>query len=275
MRLVSGTALAAVAVTLGLGLAGCASNECNFNSQCGRKHYCMAGTCRQDCTLDTDCTGDRQCNSIGRCVVDAVVRDAGPDARPPNDGGAMDSGSPPQDAGPPPQDSGSPEDSGSPPEDSGSPPEDSGSPPEDSGSPPGDGDYLDRCTGDGDCESGQCVEDLGTTSFCTRTCSTHAECAESQVCADDGTCRPDDTGAACSTGTPESCTMGLCLGAEGGTGECTRPCGDASDCPSGYACSTPAGSSMRVCMNIEKPCTADGSECASGLCSSDTGCTAT
>ncbi len=139
--------------------------------------------------------------------------------------------------------------------------------------PTGDGRYLDRCTSDGECASGFCVNDVGGSRFCSRACTATRECADEHACAG-GVCVPDDTGAVCAVATPDTCRLGLCLGPTGGSGQCTRPCDDASECPAGYAC-TDVGASFRVCVDIEKPCTAGGNECGSSLCVPGVGCTAT
>ena len=243
-------------------VAGCAGNECNFNSQCGRSMYCNAGSCRQDCRADRDCAGDLLCSDIGQCVV-------GTDS-----GMSMDDGGvPPMDSGTPPVDSGQPVDSDTPPVDSGTPPVDSGTPPVDSGTPPGTGHYLDRCTIDPDCASGPCVADVGGARLCSRTCTVHSQCANEHVCAG-GRCVHDDTGVGCAVSTPVSCALGLCLGPAGGSGTCTRDCSSATDCPSGFACTRPSPGDPKVCVDIEKPCTVGGTECATGLCLSAQGCTA-
>ena len=134
------------------------------------------------------------------------------------------------------------------------------------------GGYLDRCTSPGQCVSGLCVADVGGSHFCSRTCGSSAECASEHVCGPEGHCVPDDTGGPCSTATPETCALGLCLGIPGGAASCTRPCASAAECPSGFACTTV--SSMKVCVDIEKPCSG-AADCGSGLCLSGTGCTAT
>ncbi len=132
--------------------------------------------------------------------------------------------------------------------------------------------YLDRCTSPDDCVSGLCEVDIGGSLFCSRSCTSNAQCAYEHVCAD-SVCQPDDTGAPCSVATPETCELGLCLGSGDGTGACTRTCNSANDCPAGYACTQAGGSSEKLCVNIEKAC-ADGNNCGSGLCLSAQGCTA-
>lgn len=245
-------------------LDGCAAQECDFHSQCGERRYCDFGKCKQDCRRDVDCDDPQLvCSEIGQCVpaVDGGPgMDAGPD--PGMDAGpGVDAFTPPTpDAGPPPD-----EDAG--------PGVDAFTPPTpDAGSPPGTGRYLDRCTGDGDCASGHCVDDVGGSRMCTIPCTTHRDCASEHVCGDDARCHPDDTGATCSTSSPTSCELGLCVGnASVGTGHCTRQCTNASDCPAGYACADAGGTF--VCVDIEKDCS-DGSQCATGLCLSVQGCTA-
>src|SRR5690606_25627804 len=58
--------------------AGCASQQCDFHSQCGDKHYCARGRCWQDCQMDFDCDDGLVCNAIGRCLVPSGQHDAGP-----------------------------------------------------------------------------------------------------------------------------------------------------------------------------------------------------
>jgi hypothetical protein len=137
----------------------------------------------------------------------------------------------------------------------------------------GTGAYLDRCTGNGDCASGRCVLDRGGTRFCSRACTSDLMCAHEHLCAG-SFCVPDTTGAPCSVGAPDGCASGLCIGSAAG-GSCTRFCSSAAECPAGYACSIAGGSTAPICVEIEKPCTASGSECASGLCIPGLGCTAT
>ena len=148
---------------------------------------------------------------------------------------------------------------------------DAATPPSDAGRPVGTRRYLDRCTGAGDCASSLCEDDLGSTRFCSRTCTSDLECANEHVCVS-GRCQADDTGEPCSTASGASCTTGLCVGnAMAGTGKCTRLCGSAADCPAGYACADAGGT--RVCVDIEHSC-ASATACATGLCLSAQGCTA-
>lgn len=132
--------------------------------------------------------------------------------------------------------------------------------------------YLDRCVDATDCVSSLCVLDTDGTRFCSRSCSAHSNCADEHVCAE-GVCGPDDTGAACSTASPASCNLGLCIGISGGAGHCTRQCASANECPAGFACTRAGG--MKICAEIEKPCTATGTECVTGLCDPTLGCTST
>ena len=132
--------------------------------------------------------------------------------------------------------------------------------------------YLDRCTTDVDCTSNRCVPDTDGTRFCSRSCSAHGDCADEHVCASN-VCVPDDTGDACSTGSPGSCALGLCIGAVGGAAHCTRQCGNATECPAGFACTRISG--MKICVEVEKPCTAAGNECGTSLCIPSRGCTST
>jgi len=254
-------------------LTSCAGTECNFSSQCERGHYCQNGACLQDCRIDLDCPDALECNPIGQCVEDAVRDggmgvDAGP--LPPGvDGGmGVDAGPIPPgvDAGPIVR-----VDAGPVGTDAGPVGTDAGP---DAGPLTGDGAYLDRCTAGSMCMSGVCIDDVGSSMMCTRDCTRHADCADDHVCAS-GRCVPDDTGASCNVAAPSTCALGLCLGPAGAPGECVRDCDTARDCPAGYACTVAGGSAGRICVDIEKPCTAAGSECGTGLCVPSIGCTAT
>jgi hypothetical protein len=188
----------------------------------------------------------------------AALNDAGIDAPqvPDVDGGPVGA-----DGGPPPIE-----------RDAGSPGFDAWSPPDvDAGPTPVRRAYLDRCVDDGECASGRCVPDWGGTRFCTRTCTSDLECAHEHLCVE-GICRHDDTGAPCSTGSPERCATGLCLGSAAG-GQCTRYCTTAAECPAGYACTRAGGSTRPICVDIERPCSA-ADDCGTGLCVSMIGCTA-
>ncbi len=252
---------------MGIG-AGCASSECNFNSQCGDRHYCRMSRCAQDCYLDTDCPTGKMCNAVGQCVM-------GVDGGVPQDAGAERDAGVPTDATPPP-----PVDAGPPPVDAGPPPVDAGPPPVDAGPPPMDGGthhptggYLDRCTAPSDCVSGLCEPDVGASDFCSRSCASNAGCAVEQVCAG-SVCVHDDTGTPCTAAS--TCALGLCVGSTATGGACTRTCTSAADCPAGYACTgvaTAGGGTTDVCVDIEKPCTT-GADCPTGMCLTAQGCTA-
>ncbi len=134
----------------------------------------------------------------------------------------------------------------------------------------GIGRYLDPCSSDADCASGPCTPGVGGSSFCSRSCARDLDCAHGQLCAG-GRCVPDDTGAPCSTASAGSCANGLCLGnSVTGVGHCTRSCAVGGDCPAGFAC-TRVGSE-RVCADVERPC-GSASECPTGLCLGAIGCT--
>jgi len=152
------------------------------------------------------------------------------------------------------------------------PPVDAWVPPGTDGGPPmGTRAYLDRCTTDADCASGHCADDLGPTRFCTRSCTSDGNCAHEHICLA-GLCQADDTGAPCTS--PAACATGMCLGTAA-AGQCTRTCSSAAECPAGFACTIAGGSTSPICVDIEKPCTAAGSECGTGLCIPTLGCTAT
>lgn len=186
-----------------------------------------------------------------------------------------DSGSTPDaamsDAGAPPStDAATPVDALVPPADAFVPPADTWIAPGDGGSR-GAGRYLDRCTDDGDCATGVCIDDFGASRLCSRSCSSDLECAHEHTC-QSALCVPDDTGAPCSIGAPESCATGLCLGSSAG-GQCTKYCASAAECPGGYACTRAGGSTRPICVDIERPCAAP-SECWTDLCLRGLGCTA-
>lgn len=238
---------------LGLALSmlmACAEeDECRFNSQCGTGMFCSRGECLQNCILDTDCVSGQTCNTVGQCVSPGDGTDAAADVPAPTDAGGRDARVP--DA--------SEADVPTVPTDAG---QDGGPAPD--AAPLGA--RLDVCTSGAECASTRCDD-----SRCTELCTNNDECAHDELCAG-GVCRRDDTGEMCSVATATTCVLGLCLG-DMSSGECTRPCDNAADCPSGFACSEIGG--QQVCMLIETPCTAGGTECRSGLCLSPQGCTAT
>jgi len=171
------------------------------------------------------------------------------------------------DVGPPSRDASAP-DSARPPADA-APPRDSAPPPD--SAVPGTGQYLDRCAAASDCASELCVNDLGGTAFCSRPCGAHRDCADEHLCVE-GVCVPDDTGERCNVAAPDTCAV-ACLGTAS-QAHCTRQCLSALECPAGYACWRPPGAAEKFCVDIEKPCTAAGSECGTNLCIPGIGCTA-
>lgn len=205
--------------------------------------------------MDFDCRAGQMCSEIGQCVaaVDGgpipdggpvSMRDGGPNPRVDSGPGGFDAGPGGFDAGP------------------------TGF---DAGGPTGTKSYLDRCVSDSECLSGRCVDDVGGTRMCTISCSGHLACASEHVCGSDGFCHHDDTGASCSTGSPASCELGLCVGnAATGSGHCTRQCTSGRDCPAGFSCADAGGTF--VCVNIEHSCSS-ASQCETGICLSVQGCT--
>ncbi len=128
--------------------------------------------------------------------------------------------------------------------------------------------YLDRCTVDGDCSTGKCVDDVNGTRMCTIACNTHGDCASEHICGADKLCRPDDTGALCNTADASTCRLGLCIGLSTGPAHCTRECANASQCPAGFACQPISGT--KVCVDIER----SAASCPTGLSFPGSGCTA-
>jgi hypothetical protein len=264
-------ALLCSALALGLLETSCASTECNFNSQCGRRHYCFASSCRQDCALDTDCTGGLTCSLIGRCEapVDGAVplEDLGPRV----DLGRPDLGPTPVDLGPTPVDLGpAPLDLGPTPVDLG--PRDLGPAPVDLGTPLRP--YLADCTLGTECASGQCVPDLSTGArVCSKTCTVDSQCADWHFCVQAtlgaaGFCAWDDTGRACTNDTSGNCAFACLSSNPTSTGHCTHLCRTAADCAGGYGCVYSAAgdpTSPKVCAWTNRNCPTDATECPTSL----------
>jgi len=273
--------------------AGCASGACELNSQCNPGTYCGADQqCRYDCVEERDCEDGFTCNvDRGRCM--RIAGDAGvvEDAGKKKDAGETiaDAGLPPVDVGvdvPPvtidvpmverdvpvtPTDVGFPPvDVGFPVTDVGFPPVDMGFPPVDTGPTPGTARYLDPCTTNADCMTGECLELTSGARYCTRRCATSSECAEGFVCSippPGGTprCVPDDTGTECDARTAVPCAR-YCVGSPvgGAHAHCTHECRSALDCPAGYGCQD-AGGGTRVCISAEQPCSR-ASDCTTNIC---------
>lgn len=251
---------------------GCASTECNFNSQCGRRHYCFASSCRQDCAADFDCTGGRICSAVGRCEVpvDGAVpmEDLGPRVDlGPVDLGAMSSDLGPTDLGYADLGHG---DLGSLPVDLG--PSDLGPLPVDLGVPLRA--YLADCTLDTECASGRCVADLSAGArVCSKTCTDDSQCADWHFCVQDtlggaGFCSWDDTGRSCTNLSAGNCAF-ACLSPDAtSTGHCTHLCRTAADCAGGFGCVySIAGdpTSLKVCAWTNRNCPTSASECPTSL----------
>lgn len=141
--------------------------------------------------------------------------------------------------------------------------------------------YLDPCVSPLDCASGDCAIGVGTSRFCTRSCTTRRDCGDGMLCAippglSVGRCLPDDTGAPCNLRTAEPCRR-YCYALSGSdaVAHCTRECANGADCPAGFACQsiTTTSGTTSVCVSIERPC-ARAADCPSGLCLPTVGCTA-
>ncbi len=259
----SRVALGALAYfALALLTGGCAKTECNFNSQCGRRHYCFASSCRQDCAEDLDCTGGRVCSAIGRCeepIDGAVPMD---DLGPRTDLGRVDLGS--TDLGPTPADLG--------PNDLGPLPVDLGPTPTDLGGPLRA--YLADCTADAQCESARCVADVSAGArVCSKACTDDTQCADWHFCVQStpgaaGFCSWDDTGRTCTNATSGNCAF-ACLSPDATSpGHCTHLCRTATDCAGGYGCVYSAAgdvTSPKVCAWTNRNCPTAATECPTSL----------
>lgn len=290
--------LAAIALVSALAsAAGCASGACELNSECNPGTYCGADNrCRYDCLEERDCEDGFTCNhDRGRCMRiagDGGVEDAGKKVdtgevtkdtgSPPEDAG-VDAGFPPvdvpvgtdvvveRDAGFPPTDMGSPPtDVGFPPVDRGPPPVDVPVTPVDTGPSPGSARYLDPCSTNADCMTGECLSLSSGARYCTRRCVSSSECAEGFLCSIPppggvARCVPDDTGTDCDARTAVPCAR-YCVGnpVGGVQAHCTHECRTATDCPAGYGCQD-AGGGTRVCISAEQPCSR-AIDCTTNIC---------
>jgi hypothetical protein len=256
-RALRATGLLAFAALFMVRLAGCAESECKFNSDCAAG-LCQSGSCVRECFSPVDCPKDRaSCNARGVCEARSV--DGGVIV----DSTAIDSAT--TDSGAEPIDTSVATDSEM--EIDTSSPIDT-SVPETIG---GSKSYLTKCAGDSECASGKCT----TTSprFCTKSCTTHGDCAHGQLCGG-GICRNDDTGqTGCDLTTAAPCSE-FCYGTTTAK-HCSHTCSSGAECPAGYACS-PVVTGKKICVEIERPCTiADQCPTGLGFCGSGSiGCTA-
>ncbi len=132
---------------------------------------------------------------------------------------------------------------------------------------PGDGCVGEPCDDNKDCLSGWCVDHLGE-SVCTDTCV--EDCPAGFTCKQVGSdpdtiyicvsdfpslCVPCATGPDCTSGTG---TQVPCVYYEGEGSFCGGACGDAADCPDGYACAevgTVSGATLMQCVSETGSCT--------------------
>jgi hypothetical protein len=91
------------------------------------------------------------------------------------------------------------------------------------------------CLYDGQCADGPCLvaSDDPELAFCGQACAGDGECPDAMAC-EDGQCRypvpsPGALGSTCAE--DDACTSGRCLDEV-----CTRSCGPAAACPSGFTC---------------------------------------
>jgi len=126
------------------------------------------------------------------------------------------------------------------------------------------------CTGDAACASMRCFDDLGAR-YCTRSCTTDANCPSSFHCRGDACVRGEreGTGATCAPLANDDCREGTVCASESGRSWCTQiNCADPmSACPSGFDCVPVGGASLcRPSVRLlGETCAAD-AECLSGLC---------
>ena len=221
---------------------GCASPpECERDSDCELGTYCSAeGRCRKDCVFDIDCPnpGEHCVPGRGRCLpADAGVWDAAPDAK--GRDARVDAG----------RDAASVDAS-----------RDAGV---DAASGPAP--YLTPCSSNLQCASGLCVTDWRTGHrFCTRDCSSAADCALDHACATLSgrrVCLASDVGKPCSG--RSDCQVECLENSQTHEAHCTASCQSARDCPAGYGC-TSVGNG-KYCVRIAERCSVD-SDCITGLC---------
>ena len=129
------------------------------------------------------------------------------------------------------------------------------------------------CTAGTQCGSGNCLED-GDASYCSRACTSDAECGDSYHCrttaAGDGVCAVGsrgDTGAPCNVNA--DCTTGLFCATRGTASWCTNFCTGEGDCPGGFGC-VEVAPDTRVCAPgtaavLGQACTVP-ADCLSGFC---------
>ena len=257
---------AALLVTAALATTRCASGACDLNSDCVAGTYCgYDHQCRYDCYEDRDCQDGFVCNrDRGRCQ--ALSADAGVT---PDDTGAK------KDAGEVGEDAVAPRDVGV------DAPVGMDVPPPidvpmamdvpmtvDMG--PARAGYLDPCSTNDDCASGECLTTTAGARFCTRRCAATTACADGFLCHSPPAGRParcvlDDTGTACDVRTALPCAR-FCV-ANPVTrlmAHCTHECRTAADCPAGYGCQD-AGGGQRVCIAAEQPC-GRASDCTTNVC---------
>ncbi len=255
LHFLRGFTLLSLLTSLLVSLPDCAKARCEFNSDCGDSARCVDGDCVKNCRLDLDCPDDKPICQRGLCVVkkdDAGVDDTSVTPSDGGDGGGADTKLP--------VDTATGTDTNV--DDTTVSPVDTGAGVDTTVGTDVTGGikgYLDGCAGDGECVSGACTVDAPR--FCTKSCAASGECAHGQICAG-GHCRLDDTGkTGCSPSTGSGCLL-YCYGSAT-SAHCTKDCLTASDCPAGFAC-TAAGAGKKVCVDIERGCTA-ASQCVTGL----------
>jgi hypothetical protein len=143
---------------------------------------------------------------------------------------------------------------------------------------PGEGCFMDQCSGNGDCQSGWCVQHLGE-SLCSQTCQEECPAGWSckqvagsnpdvvYICVSDyaNLCRPCAANTECTStgGAEDAC---LDYGPDGNF--CGGPCGADGSCPWGFSCKdveTVEGTPLLQCVTDSGECPCTGSSVALGL----------
>lgn len=114
------------------------------------------------------------------------------------------------------------------------------------------------CTTANQCVGRRCVVDpQHTVPYCSKACTTSAQCSSGYECAPEGFCRfvqlpAAGVGEACTPGGTFCGERGVCTGTLPGITRCQVACTDASQCPADYSCATGLDG-QRFCQEPPKP----------------------